>query len=137
MSTTITSRLDDASDPGSAGAERSEPVGRAQRRAGAARVSAKQGGSPGRGVDGGAACRGTLASAVGVGDGSVAGVSAGLGGRAGRSHPNRPWPLGPSASAPVTIRNAILTGPGGREIMLEDPSGNPIELFQQAAPRQP
>jgi putative transposase len=36
MSTTISSRLDDASDPGSAGAERSEPVGRAQRRAGAA-----------------------------------------------------------------------------------------------------
>src|SRR6202167_6428405 len=37
MSTTITGRLDDASDPGSAGAERSEPVGRAERRAGAAR----------------------------------------------------------------------------------------------------
>jgi putative transposase len=37
MSTTISSRLDDASDPGSAGAERSEPVGRAERRAGAAR----------------------------------------------------------------------------------------------------
>src|SRR5271155_4924316 len=37
MSTTISSRLDDSSDPGGAGAERSEPVGRAQRRAGAAR----------------------------------------------------------------------------------------------------
>jgi putative transposase len=37
MSTTISSRLDDASDPGGAGAERSEPVGRAERRAGAAR----------------------------------------------------------------------------------------------------
>ena len=37
MSTTISSRLDEPSDPGSAGAERSEPVGRAQRRAGAAR----------------------------------------------------------------------------------------------------
>jgi putative transposase len=37
MSTTITGRLDDASDPGGAGAERSEPVGRAERRAGAAR----------------------------------------------------------------------------------------------------
>ena len=37
MSTTISSRLDDASDRGSAGAERSEPVGRAERRAGAAR----------------------------------------------------------------------------------------------------
>ena len=37
MSTTITGRLDDASDPGGAGAERSEPVGRAEPRAGAAR----------------------------------------------------------------------------------------------------
>src|ERR1700736_1847756 len=37
MSTTIQSRLDESADPGSAGAERSEPVGRAQRRAGAAR----------------------------------------------------------------------------------------------------
>ena len=37
MSTTIRSGLDEPSDPGSAGAERSEPVGRAQRRAGAAR----------------------------------------------------------------------------------------------------
>ena len=37
MSTTISSRLDEPSDPGSAGVERSEPVGRAQRRAGAAR----------------------------------------------------------------------------------------------------
>jgi len=40
MSTTIRSRLDETSDPGSAGAERSEPVGRAQRRAGAARREA-------------------------------------------------------------------------------------------------
>jgi len=39
MSTTIRSGLDEPSDPGSAGAERSEPVGRAQRRAGAARRS--------------------------------------------------------------------------------------------------
>ena len=37
MSTTIRSGLDEAQDPGSAGVERSEPVGRAQRRAGAAR----------------------------------------------------------------------------------------------------
>ena len=37
MSTTIRSGLDETSDPGSAGAERSEPVGRAQRRAGATR----------------------------------------------------------------------------------------------------
>src|SRR6202162_5519089 len=37
MSTTIRSGLDEPSDPGSAGVERSEPVGGAQRRAGAPR----------------------------------------------------------------------------------------------------
>jgi putative transposase len=40
MSRTITGRLDDVSDPGGAGVERSEPVGRAERRAGAARRGA-------------------------------------------------------------------------------------------------
>ena len=40
MSTTISGRLDDVSDPGGAGAERSEPVGRAERRAGGARRAA-------------------------------------------------------------------------------------------------
>src|ERR1700681_4338497 len=39
MSSTISSRLDETLDPGSAGVERSEPVGRAERRAGAARRS--------------------------------------------------------------------------------------------------
>jgi catechol 2,3-dioxygenase-like lactoylglutathione lyase family enzyme len=28
------------------------------------------------------------------------------------------------------FRNEILTGPGGRQILVEDPSGNPIEMFQ-------
>ena len=37
MSTTITTRLDEDQDPESAGVARSEPGGRAQRRAGAAR----------------------------------------------------------------------------------------------------
>jgi putative transposase len=37
MSSTISSRLDETLDPGSVGVERSEPVGRAQRRAGAGR----------------------------------------------------------------------------------------------------
>jgi catechol 2,3-dioxygenase-like lactoylglutathione lyase family enzyme len=32
----------------------------------------------------------------------------------------------------VTFRNDILTGPGGKQILLEDPSGNVIELFQPA-----
>jgi catechol 2,3-dioxygenase-like lactoylglutathione lyase family enzyme len=35
-------------------------------------------------------------------------------------------------AAGVSFRNEILTGPGGQQILLEDPSGNPIELFQPA-----
>jgi catechol 2,3-dioxygenase-like lactoylglutathione lyase family enzyme len=30
----------------------------------------------------------------------------------------------------VKFRNDIVKGPGGSEILLDDPSGNPIELFQ-------
>lgn len=30
------------------------------------------------------------------------------------------------------FRNEIVTGNGGKQILLEDPSGNPIELFQPA-----
>jgi catechol 2,3-dioxygenase-like lactoylglutathione lyase family enzyme len=30
------------------------------------------------------------------------------------------------------FRNEIVSGVGGRQILLEDPSGNPIELFQPA-----
>ncbi len=33
----------------------------------------------------------------------------------------------------VHFRNDVVTGPGGSQIVLEDPSGNPIELFQSAA----
>jgi catechol 2,3-dioxygenase-like lactoylglutathione lyase family enzyme len=33
----------------------------------------------------------------------------------------------------VHFRNDIVTGPGGKQILLDDPSGNPIELFQPAA----
>jgi len=28
------------------------------------------------------------------------------------------------------FRNTIVTGNGGKQILLEDPSGNPVELFQ-------
>ena len=34
--------------------------------------------------------------------------------------------------AGVTFRNEVITGPGGQQILLEDPAGNPIELFQPA-----
>ena len=35
-------------------------------------------------------------------------------------------------AAGLSFRNEILSGPGGRQILLDDPSGNPIELFQPA-----
>jgi len=35
-------------------------------------------------------------------------------------------------AAGVRFRNDIITGPGGRQIVLDDPSGNPIELFEPA-----
>jgi catechol 2,3-dioxygenase-like lactoylglutathione lyase family enzyme len=35
-------------------------------------------------------------------------------------------------SAGLTFRNDIISGPGGQQILLEDPAGNPIELFQPA-----
>ena len=34
--------------------------------------------------------------------------------------------------AQLHFRNDIVSGPGGSEILLDDPSGNPIELFQAA-----
>ena len=34
--------------------------------------------------------------------------------------------------AGVSFRNAVITGPGGSQILLEDPSGNVVELFQPA-----
>jgi catechol 2,3-dioxygenase-like lactoylglutathione lyase family enzyme len=36
-------------------------------------------------------------------------------------------------AAGLTFRNEIISGPGGQQILLDDPSGNPIELFQPAA----
>jgi len=35
-------------------------------------------------------------------------------------------------AARVKFRNDIVPGPGGSQIVLDDPSGNPIELFQPA-----
>jgi catechol 2,3-dioxygenase-like lactoylglutathione lyase family enzyme len=35
-------------------------------------------------------------------------------------------------AAGLTFRNDIVAGPGGRQILLEDPSGNVVELFQPA-----
>lgn len=37
-------------------------------------------------------------------------------------------------AAGISFRSDIVTGPGGRQIVLDDPSGNPVELFTPAAP---
>lgn len=36
------------------------------------------------------------------------------------------------AGAGVRFRNEMETGPGGKQIQIEDPDGNPIELFEPA-----
>ena len=36
-------------------------------------------------------------------------------------------------AAGLPFRNDVVSGPGGRQILVDDPSGNPIELFQPAA----
>lgn len=39
--------------------------------------------------------------------------------------------------AGVTFRNDIVAGPGGKQVLCLDPSGNVIELFEPAAPPKP
>jgi catechol 2,3-dioxygenase-like lactoylglutathione lyase family enzyme len=39
-------------------------------------------------------------------------------------------------AAGVRFRSEIVSGPGGRQILVEDPSGNLVELFQPAANQQ-
>src|SRR6186713_2100091 len=34
--------------------------------------------------------------------------------------------------ADLPFRNEMVTGPGGKQIQIEDPDGNPIELFEPA-----
>ncbi len=34
----------------------------------------------------------------------------------------------------VSFRNQIVTGTGGKQILAEDPSGNPVELFEPVLP---
>ncbi len=33
----------------------------------------------------------------------------------------------------LRFRNEIVVGPGGKQILLEDPDGNPVELFESAS----
>jgi catechol 2,3-dioxygenase-like lactoylglutathione lyase family enzyme len=36
--------------------------------------------------------------------------------------------------AGVRFRNDVVTGVGGKQVLIEDPSGNPIELFEPTIP---
>jgi catechol 2,3-dioxygenase-like lactoylglutathione lyase family enzyme len=38
-------------------------------------------------------------------------------------------------AAGVAFRSDIVTGVGGKQVVLDDPSGNPIELFQPTIPQ--
>jgi catechol 2,3-dioxygenase-like lactoylglutathione lyase family enzyme len=35
--------------------------------------------------------------------------------------------------AGLSFRNEVVSGPGGHRVVIDDPSGNPIELFQPAS----
>jgi catechol 2,3-dioxygenase-like lactoylglutathione lyase family enzyme len=35
-------------------------------------------------------------------------------------------------AAGVRFRNDVVSGPGGRQVLVDDPAGNPIEIFQPA-----
>jgi hypothetical protein len=35
-------------------------------------------------------------------------------------------------AAGVVFRNDVITGPGGSQVLIEDPAGNPVELFSAA-----
>jgi glyoxylase I family protein len=43
-----------------------------------------------------------------------------------------PAQIGALEKAGVSFRNQMEVGPGGRQIQVEDPDGNPIELFEPA-----
>ncbi len=37
-------------------------------------------------------------------------------------------------AAGVHFRNDIVTGVGGKQVLIDDPSGNPVELFEPVLP---
>jgi hypothetical protein len=41
-----------------------------------------------------------------------------------------PAPVADLTAGGARFRNEVVTGPGGRQILLEDPAGNPVELFE-------
>jgi glyoxylase I family protein len=46
---------------------------------------------------------------------------------------NLPACIAALKAAGVALRNEMEVGPGGRQIQIEDPDGNPVELFEPAA----
>jgi catechol 2,3-dioxygenase-like lactoylglutathione lyase family enzyme len=40
----------------------------------------------------------------------------------------------PARAAGASFRNEIVTGVGGKQILVDDPSGNPVELFEPTRP---
>ncbi len=44
-------------------------------------------------------------------------------------------PIEALRKAGAHFRNNIVTGIGGKQILVDDPSGNPIELFEPTLPR--
>jgi predicted enzyme related to lactoylglutathione lyase len=44
--------------------------------------------------------------------------------------PDLPATVANLRRAGARFRNEIVTGPGGKQILIDDPSGNPIELFE-------
>lgn len=46
---------------------------------------------------------------------------------------NLPMAIDHLRAAGLHFRNEMEVGPGGRQIQIEDPDGNPIELFEPAA----
>ncbi len=47
--------------------------------------------------------------------------------------PDLPARVAQMKQAGMRFRNEVVVGPGGKQILLEDPSGNPVELFEPAA----
>ena len=44
-----------------------------------------------------------------------------------------PGLIGALKQAGLRLRNEMESGPGGKQVQIEDPDGNPIELFEPAA----
>lgn len=47
---------------------------------------------------------------------------------------NLPAQIEALTKAGVKFRNQVESGPGGRQIQIEDPDGNPVELFEPGTP---